>query len=94
MALSRMERFEGPKTDYTASPAAGTVWLSGRDQYRPVAPGVKAHFDGDNSTWQNANGQLVKLSGGSAAAPDPRVAALEAKVAKMKADLQAYANSL
>ena len=93
MALTRMERFEGVKTDYNVTLMVGTFWLSGRDQYRPVAPGVKVHFDGDNSTWQNTNGQLVKLSGGTGG-QDPRVAALESKVAKMKADLQAYANSL
>lgn len=94
MALTRMERFEGAKVDYTATAMAGTVWLSGRDQYRPVAPGVKAHFDGDNSTWQNINGQLAKLGVGGTSSPDPRVAALEAKLAKARVDAQALANSL
>lgn len=93
--MDNMKRLEGVKADYTQHPgAAGGIYLSGNGVFVPVAPGQEVHFERDDSDYRLVNSVLVRIDGSGSVAPDPRVAVLEAKLAELKARLQAIAAGL
>jgi len=93
------KNYPGKREDYTVLiGAAGGIILKStvHNSFATVAAGQEVHFDGDDRDYLVSNGALVALDGplGSTGGPCPNCAAKDAKLADLKAKLQAIAAGL
>lgn len=94
-AHAATERMPCKSTEARATAAGAYLWVACPSEGRLMPEGMEVHFS-DKRDFVVRSLKLVALDGplGGAAGPDPRVAELQAKLAKAKADLQAIVNGL
>lgn len=80
----------GKRADYTPTAYPGGVYLKSKTWGQTVMEGEGVFFR-DEPSFIVIGGNLV---GGTVAGTDPRVAELQAKIADLKAKLQAIVNGL
>lgn len=94
------KNYPGKREDYSVLiGAAGGIILKSivHNSFATVAAGQEVHFDGDDRDYLVSNGALVALDGplgGAGGVTDPRVAELQAKLADLKARLQALVSGI
>lgn len=89
-ALAATERMPCKSTEAKATVSGAYVWVSCPTEGRLMPEGMEIHYQGDKRDFVVRSLKLIPLDGplGGASGPDPRVAELTAKLARVKAQLQ------
>lgn len=95
-AYAATERMPCKSTEARSTVVGSYLWVACPTEGRLMPEGMEVHFQGDKRDFVVRSLKLVALDGplGGAAGPDPRVAELQAKIADLKAKLQAIAAGL
>jgi hypothetical protein len=91
-AFAATERMPCQSSESRVTPARVYLWIACPSEGRLMPEGMEVHFQGDKRDFVVRSLKLVPLDGplgGTSGVADPRVPALEAKLAKVKADLAA-----
>lgn len=89
-ALAATERMPCKSTEAVIRPSNTFLWVACPTEGGLVSENTEVHFKGDKRDFVVRSLKLIPLDGplGGASGPDPRVAELTAKLARVKAQLQ------